>query len=369
MRAAPATARGSAGADATVRAVRIRMLLFDDCVGSIVAGLLDAFAAANRFAGERAIDVALVSARGGAVRSSSGIAFDTLAAPIDPADRLIVPGVDHGSLEELLLRLERADAAVDRVRRHRAAGGGVGACCSGAFVLAAAGALDGREATTSWWLAGELAARFPDTRVRASRALVEDGPVLTAAAVGAWSELALALIAKAGGEDLAERVASVLLTDRARGAEAEIAVPCGVSGGRGLPVAKAEAWLRLHLSDPELGVRALAEACLVSERTLLRHFRATLGTTPERRLRELRMARARQLLESSSLPIATVAGRCGYASAAAFRRAFREGSGSSPSDYRGRFELVRVGRAGRGAGRRARPQRRPSDRGSDKGRT
>ena len=324
--------------------MRIRVLLFDDCVGSIVAGLLDAFRAANRFAGERAIDAALVSARGGPVRASSGIAFDTLGGPIDPSDRLIVPGIDHGSVEELLLRLARADAAVERVRRHRAAGGRVGACCSGAFVLAEAGALEGREATTSWWLAGELASRFPGTRVHASRALVEDGPVLTAAAVGAWSELALRLIAKAGGGELAERCASVLFTDRARGAEAETAVPGGVSGGRGLPVAKAEAWLRLHLSDPELGIRALAEACLVSERTLLRHFRATLGTTPERRLRDLRIERARQLLESSSLPIATVAGRCGYASAAAFRRAFRRGNGSSPSDYRGRFELVRAGR-------------------------
>ena len=327
------------------------MLLFDDCVGSIVAGLLDAFRTANRFAGERAIDAALVSARGGSVRSSSGVSFDTHADPFDSRDRLIVPGIDHGSLEELLLRLARAGGAVERVRRHRAAGGPVGACCSGAFVLAEAGALDGREATTSWWLAGELAARCPGTRVRASRTLVEDGPVLTAAAVGAWSELALRLIAKAGGEELAERCASVLFTDRARGVEAEVARPGGVSGGRGLPVAKAEAWLRLHLADPELGIRALAEACLVSERTLLRHFRATLGTTPERRLRELRIERARQLLESSSLPIAAVAERCGYASAAAFRRAFREESDSSPSGYRGRFELVRASRGrGRGSG-------------------
>ena len=85
---------------------------------------------------------------------------------------------------------------------------------------------------------------------------------------------------------------------------------------------------------------ALARACLVSERTLLGRLRATLGTTPERRLRELRTERARQLLESSSLPIATVAERCGYASAAAFRRAFHEGGGTSPSDCRRRLELM-----------------------------
>ena len=181
--------------------------------------------------------------------------------------------------------------------------------------------------------------------MRAERTLVEDGGVLTAAAVGSWSELALHLVARAGGRDLAERCASVLLADGARGAEARASGPEGGSLGRGLPVAKADAWLRLHLADPALEVRALADACLVGERTLRRHFRATLGTTPERHLRSLRMERARQLLESSSLPVATVAARCGYASAAAFRRAFREASGAAPSAYRSRFGLVSAVRA------------------------
>ena len=320
--------------------MRIRLLLFDGCLASIVAGLVDAFRTANRFAGEPLLDCALVSARGGTVRSSAGIAFDTRAAALGVEDRLIVPGLDHGSLEELLLRLGDAREAVERLRRHVEAGGRVGACCSGAFLLADAGALAGREATTSWWLAGELAARVPSARVRAEAALVRDGPVLTAAATSAWAELALALIAEAGGAELAGRSASALFPDRGRGAEADAAAPGGVSGGRGLPVAKADAWLRLHLADPALGIGALARACLVSERTLLRHFRATLGTTPERHLRNLRMERARQLLESSRLPIETVAERCGYASVAAFRRAFGADGGTSPSAYRRRFELV-----------------------------
>lgn len=266
-------------------------------------------------------------AAAGPVRTSTGFSLvaDAGVEAIGAADTVVVPGIaptdgpfDVGVLDEL--------------RRSRAR---LMSICTGAFVLAEAGVLDGLRATTHWYDAPALAARFPRVEVDASVLYVDEGRVLTSAGVAAGIDLCLHVVRLDHGADVANAVARrmVVAPHRSGGQAQFVDRPLPPADG-GLEATRAWALERL---DRPLTVRELARHAAFSERSFLRRFSAETGTSPLRWLHAQRVAEARRLLEATDLPIEDVAGRCGLGSATNLRRHFARATQTTPSAYRRAF--------------------------------
>jgi AraC family transcriptional activator FtrA len=251
--------------------------------------------------------------------------YDTLVR----ADTVIVPAVRD-------VHQEAPPDLVEAVKLAHAGGARVASLCSGAFVLAAAGLLDGRKATTHWLYADELARRFPAVDVDPGVLYIDNGDVLTSAGTTAGIDLCLAMVATDHGADLAHTLARRLVAPpRRSGGQAQyVEAPTPQTPRNGLgPLLD---WMRQHLAEP-LTVAAIAKHADVAERTLIRHFHAAIGTTPIRWLTEQRVLHARRLLETSDLSVEQVAESCGLGGTANLRHHFTESVGVAPSEYRRSF--------------------------------
>ncbi|WP_149261896.1 helix-turn-helix domain-containing protein [Actinomadura sp. K4S16] len=225
---------------------------------------------------------------------------------------------------------------VDAVRAAHRNGARIVSLCTGAFVLAAAGLLDGRPATTHWMHAGELAARHPKVMVDASVLYIDDGDVLTSAGTAAGLDLCLHVVRNDHGAAVASALAKRLVMPAHRpGGQAQFidaAVPLADADEMG-PLLD---WARERLHEP-LTVAALARRANVTTRTLIRRFHAATGTTPMAWLRGIRIDHARELLETTSLPVDQIAERSGLGSPANLRHHFTRAVGVPPTAYRRAF--------------------------------
>ncbi len=226
--------------------------------------------------------------------------------------------------------------------RDRHAEGSI-ACsvCSGAFLLAYAGLLDGRGATTHWCHAADYAARFPAVRFEADSVLVDDGDIITAAAVMAWSDLGLRLVDRLLGPAVTVATARYMLFDPAGREQRHYSgFAPRLDHGDG-PVLRVQHWLQATgARDVSLG--SMATRAGLEARTFERRFRKATGLRPIEYCQHLRVGRARTLLEVSSLPVAQIAWEVGYGDEGAFRKVFRRVVGLSPGAYRLRFRPAGV---------------------------
>ncbi|MFI9816518.1 GlxA family transcriptional regulator [Saccharothrix variisporea] len=281
----------------------------------------------------------------GAMRSSVAITFDVLDTAnrvrartftlVDgEADLVVLPGLGLTSGAEVRDFLARADAvAAGRVLTDAVARGAeVATSCSGAFLPAALGLLDGRRATTSWWLAPLFRRLHPAVDLDADALVVRDGPITTAGAAMAHLDLMLTLVARHGGADLADRCARYLLADVRAGQSNYMAL--GFLTASDPDVAAAERWARAHLEE-DVSVADLAAAVGLSTRTFARRVERATGHSPVRFLQRLRVETALDLLTTTDLPVADIARRVGYADPTTLRRVLRRDTGRSPRDLRG----------------------------------
>lgn len=279
----------------------------------------------------------IVSPDGSMVPLSSGVQVATSAIPLRAARRdastWIVPGLGIDRPADLAVRLssDAASRATEAVRRHAARGGAVAASCSAVFLLQAAGLLRDRRATTTWWLAPELRRIEPRCQVDAHRMVCADGPVSTAGAAFAQSDLMLHLLRTRFGPPLADAVAKVLLID-GREAQAPFVVPSMMANGNEL-VRRLTQRIESSLPHPP-SVAALAGEFAMSHRTLARHVRAATGLGPLALVQGVRLSRARMLIETSRMTIDEVAAQVGYEDATALRRLMRKAAGATPSRFR-----------------------------------
>lgn len=245
----------------------------------------------------------------------------------------IVPGLGTESPEAIQSCLARPDSirAVAAIKAHLAAGGAVAASCSAVFLLQKCDALAGRQATTSWWLAPALQQLEPRCAVAADRMVCADGPVATAGAAFAQTDLMLHLLQSRFGAPLADLVRRLLLID-ARQAQAPFVVPALLSNGNAF-VARLTARIESALPQPP-SVSALAREFALSQRTMARRVRAATGMTPLALLQNVRLNRARMLIETSRMSIEQVAVQVGYGDATALRRLMRKRAGANPSRFR-----------------------------------
>jgi transcriptional regulator GlxA family with amidase domain len=298
-----------------------------------VAGPVEVFSLASRLGG-RPYEVELAAGGGRGVRASSGlevVAHRGLGPLRGSIDTLLVPG---GPGTERALR----DAALLRwIARSARRARRVASVCTGAFLLAEAGLLDGRRATTHWSACAALRRRYPAVTVEDDPIFVRDGRVWTSAGVTAGMDLALALVEEDRGREIALEVArQLVLFVRRPGGQAQFSAQLSAQLADHEPVRDVQAWIADNLSA-DLSVEALAARAHMSGRNFARVFKREVGMTPAAYVERARVERAQQALQASGMPVDVVARRCGFADAGTLRRAFRRRLGVSPSDYRVRF--------------------------------
>ena len=246
-------------------------------------------------------------------------------------DTLIVPGgTGTGRAEEDDALVEWIADAAKRSRR-------VASVCTGAFLLARAGLLDGRRATTHWANCADLAKRYPAVTVEPDPIFVRDGNVSTSAGVTAGMDLALALVEEDLGREVALEAARWLVVFLQRpGGQAQFSAQLSAQTADRAPLRELQAWIPDHL-DEDLTVPALARRSNMSDRNFARAFRRETGMTPAAYVETARVERARIALETGDLPVEAIAGQAGFGTVETMRRAFRRRVGVSPIDYRDRF--------------------------------
>ena len=225
---------------------------------------------------------------------------------------------------------------VDWVRQRAGRVRRVASVCTGAFLLAAAGVLDGRRAATHWMYCTKLAQRFPSVRVESDPIFVRDGPVWTSAGVTAGIDLALALVEEDLDRSVALAVARYLVVFLKRpGGQAQFSAALALQTAED-KFSALHGWINEHLAD-DLSLSVLASHAGMSERSFSRHYAETTGQTPARAIERLRMETARRLLSDSRTPLKRIAQRCGFASDETMRRSFLRLLAVTPQDYRSRF--------------------------------
>jgi transcriptional regulator GlxA family with amidase domain len=308
-----------------------------------VTGPFEVFATANRYTQDAqgapapAYTVEVLAAQPGPVAMHSGlqlVANRSYGSVRGPLDTLIVAGgnarraAHDARLLRWLIRLE------PRVRR-------LASVCTGAFILAAAGILDGRTVTTHWASTTALARRYPRTSVDADALFVRDGHVYTSAGVTAGMDLALALVEEDLGRSVALKVARQLVLFLKRpGGQSQFSTHLAAQMIDQGPLRDVPEWILANL-DSDLSVEALASHAGMSPRNFARVFGQRTGVTPAKFVERARVERARHRLEDSDLPIDVIAADCGFGSAERMRRTFHRHLQVVPNDYRKRFPAGR----------------------------
>jgi transcriptional regulator GlxA family with amidase domain len=317
---------------------QIEFLAFPDVQLLDVTGPFRVFATANdlaRQAGRPApYRLQVLAAVAGPITSSSGLTL--LAAPLpppgQPLDTLIVAGGFgvHAACEDAGLVAWITRRAQDATR--------VASVCSGAFLLAATGLLDGRRATTHWSSCARLAAAHPSVRVEQDPIYINDGKIWTSAGVTAGIDMALALLQADLGRAVATAVARHLVVFAKRpGGQAQFSAGLALAGSDD-SFDRLHDWMAQNLRG-NLAVPALAEQAGMSERSFLRHYRQTVGVTPARAVERVRVEAARQALGETSLPLKRIARDCGFGSEETMRRSFLRVLAVPPHAYRERFPV------------------------------
>jgi transcriptional regulator GlxA family with amidase domain len=291
------------------------------------AGPITVFEAAGRETAPPAYGLRVIARAAGPVTSSSGVQLIAEAFPGDPLDTLLVAG-GWGTRETMVCAetLDYVRAAAGRARR-------IVSVCTGAFILAASGLLDGRRATTHWGRAAEFARAYPQIRVEPDRIFIRDGKVWTSAGITAGIDLALALVAEDLGEAAAKRAAQQLVVYHRRpGGQSQFSalLEADRPGSRFSPLL---AWARERL-DERLSVERLADRAAMSPRHFARAFAAETGMTPAKAIERLRLETSRERVERGSEPIEGVAARTGFGDPERMRRAFIRAFGQPPQALR-----------------------------------
>lgn len=317
-------------------ALRIGVLAHPGCFASEVYGVPDLLTMASRVArgsGEAGYAVSVVSPRRRVV--ASGGTPIAVSGDLD-VDVLVVPGFEAPDVAGLREHVTTLGPEADVVSAHAAAGRAVVSICVGAFVLAEAGVLAGRRATTSWLFADELARRCPDADVVPAELVVTDAGVTTTGAFSAMYDFALGLIAEHDGPRVARATARIALLDGARTSQAPYVDTALLPRPGETFSDRVIRHLEQTLAEP-YDLARLADALHVSTRTLLRRVAAETGQSPLQHLQTARVQRARHLLETTDRTVAEVARTVGYRDPGGFASVFARSTGLRPRDYRATF--------------------------------
>jgi transcriptional regulator GlxA family with amidase domain len=295
--------------------------------------VVTAFEVANMLADEPLYELHFVSEHGGKVRTSAGLMLDSEPFTDKPFDTLVIGGGDTSVPSTPGLVAFTRDAP----KRHRR----IAAVCTGAFVLAEAGLLNGRRATTHWMHARDLQKRFPDVKMEEDRIFINDGAIWTSAGMTAGVDLGLALIENDLGPEIAKSVARKLVVYHRRGGgQSQFSALLELSP-KSDRIQTALAYARDNLHKP-LTVPELADAAHLSPRQFSRAFHAETGQSPAKAIENLRVEAARDLMEHSRHSIDVVARQTGFSDRDHMRRAFLRAFGQPPQVLRRHARLEAI---------------------------
>jgi transcriptional regulator GlxA family with amidase domain len=323
------------GDDTTVLTRDVLIVLFDRVQSLDVTGPLEVFSGADR-GGEPAYRVRTATVDGGQIRSTSGLRItpDLALADVPAQHTVLVPGGPGSRRPQ--------PAIVDWLRRVGPETPRVVSVCTGAFLLAEAGLLNGRRVTTHWSQADNLAARYPALSVDAEPIFIRDGHVWTSAGVTAGMDLALALVEEDLGRDVALGIArNLVMFLRRPGNQTQFSAQLSAQVAHRAPLRDVQAWVAEH-PEADLSVDALAQRAGLSPRQFARAFAEEAGISPGRYVDKVRLEAARRHLEDTGADICQVARACGYGTPESMRRAFVRALGVPPAEYRRRFVAARV---------------------------
>ncbi|MBI1197423.1 MAG: helix-turn-helix domain-containing protein [Phenylobacterium sp.] len=303
---------------------RLALVIFPGFQLLDAAGPIAAFEIAERYR-PGSYDLCVLAPGGGLVRSSSGVCFAAEPLCDGPFDTVMISGGDGtralAELREIVAWLRRT-----AIRRPTSV-------CSGAYLLAEAGLLDGRRATTHWSRTDDFTRRYPKVKLEADRIFIRDGEVWTSAGITAGIDLALALVEEDLGAAVARRVAQQLVVHQRRpGGQSQFSALIEL-GGRNGRFADLMDWIRAHLAEP-LTVERLAGQVAMSPRNFARAFVAETGATPAKAVERLRLEAARTAVETGQAPIDRVAEEVGFGDPERMRRAFLRAFGQPPQALR-----------------------------------
>lgn len=302
------------------------------------AGFMDALRKADRAwqleagdAWSQLFDITLVGLDSAPVRCRDGILLQPhrRAREVAP-DLVVVPAFDE---ENLLDSLGDNRDWVPWLKTWHAQGARVASSCVGAFLLAEAGLLDGRPATTHWMFADTMRSLYPNVKVTSDRLIVDAGDVITCGGATTFLSLVIHLVERFGGHERAALARKVLLIDGGRTSQLPYLAFTPIREHRDELIQRAQDYIDSHLDTP-IRSEALARTLGVSPRTLARRFSAATHATVNDYVQQARMLLAKKLLETTDKPIEQIRAATGYVDPAAFRRAFRRAAGISPRQYR-----------------------------------
>jgi transcriptional regulator GlxA family with amidase domain len=317
--------------------MKIFLLALEGVFDTGLAVMLDAFSIANRIAanqmeGAFSFDVAMVGVRK-RVRSGHGliVPVEGIKPRLKP-DWVIVPALNGVTPEQLIRNLDRADVveAQTHLRKWHAKGAGIASSCTGAFILAEAGLVDGGEATTTWWLSPLFRKRYPQVSLDESRMLVSSGRIVTTGASMGHLDLALWIIRKASPK-LTAIVSRYMLAD-IRSSQAAYIIPSHLAQADPL-IQRFEHWSREHLKTG-FSLGEAAKGLATSSRTLQRRCNEVLGKSPLSYFQDLRVERAKSLIQGGERNIETIASEVGYLDGATLRTLLRERLGRGVRELR-----------------------------------
>ncbi|WP_419780641.1 GlxA family transcriptional regulator [Maridesulfovibrio sp.] len=321
----------------------VAILAYDNCLSSAVSGVLEILAIANSYAlesgnGMQFCGFEIVSPDGENVRGFTGLPVQVAGSlhDVEP-DILVLPPV-FGEIDLLL----NDDALMERIAFLEKQGTIITSACAGSFLMARAGLLDGKPATTHWKLAPDFSARFENVDLQAGRMLIDGGSYICAGGAMAWQDLALHLVSRFMGRETAAACAKILVMDSTRDVQSPYFMFEAKSGGQGFSdqqIAVVQEWMQENYNQPMQNA-LLADKAGLGERTFLRRFKSATGMTPNSYLQQLRIEAARHLLEVSTNSVEEITLAVGYDNGSSFRRLFKRMTGVSPREYRSRFSRL-----------------------------
>lgn len=316
----------------------IALIGYDGAQSLDLVGPLEVFSMANRYASRTAYEIILASLDGGGITCNSGLRLEGFRRVADlprDLDTVLVAGGDEAGLLSM-----RGSGLVEWLQARRETVRRIGSVCSGAFVLAEAGLLDGRRATTHWQACEEMRAFRPQVRLEPDAIFVADPPFYTSAGVTAGIDLCLAFVEADLGAEVALAVArNLVLFMRRPGGQTQFSAGLGVQAAA---TPKLRTLIAEITAEPagDLSLPQLAHRTGMTERTFSRVFQKETGTTPAAFVELARLDRAKALLETSDWPLARVGERSGFGSLDGLHRAFQKRVGITPGEYRQRFGRV-----------------------------
>ncbi|ARN76200.1 GlxA family transcriptional regulator [Oceanicoccus sagamiensis] len=314
--------------------------------GAAVMGVIDIFKVANLIAeringaAEPLFDCRVLSADGEPVCCSNGYSISVAGSveDIDPQDILFLAAFNvstHGELDAVMADVQ---PYIPWFRENGPRQSTIATSCSGSFVLAEAGLLNGVAATTSWWLSDYFAQRYPQVALDADAICTVAGNRVCGAGTTAYQDVCLSILERYAGKHFARLTAKYMMIDNQRRSQAPYRILSLIDSDDEV-VKQAEGWIRANLSR-DFKINEVAHNLAVSPRTLIRRFQYALGETPQAFTQKLRIEKCKVLLETTQLGFGEIVQRCGYNDESAFRRLFKRYCQLSPRDYRRRFNTA-----------------------------